>query len=138
MRHDLTSRLAIVALLFALLVRAAVPVGWMVGPDAETGVVSIQLCSGRTVAWSPQQGVDLDADAAGDHEDGKSPSDTDSATTSCPFALASHYLPAPDVDIAFDAPVFPQSAQTRPPVRAPPLRNIASAPLPARGPPVSV
>ena len=58
MRKGLLSRLSMfravaTLMLVALLVRAAVPTGWMIAPaEAGTGF-TIELCSGRTVVLDP-------------------------------------------------------------------------------------
>lgn len=138
MRPELISRLALVAILFALLVRAAVPVGWMVKPDDQAGMLTIQLCSGRSIQWSPQTGTDLQGTAEdAEHDDGSS-HDTDVPVTSCPFALASLYVAGPETVVIFEPPLYPDLYHVRPPATGPPVKRTASAPLPARGPPISV
>ena len=58
MRKGLLSRIAMfravaTLMLVAMLVRAAVPTGWMIAPaEAGTGF-TIELCSGRTVVVDP-------------------------------------------------------------------------------------
>lgn len=146
MRKGLLSRLSMfravaTLMLVALLVRAAVPTGWMIATaEAGTGF-TIELCSGRTVVVDPvsrkvtglhgDEQPDAPSDSApeGDHSD-------PGHMAPCPFAVASVMTAAQD-GFVFDAPAIRRhNDRTLPPLRAPPASRIVTAPLPARGPPL--
>ncbi|WP_373006227.1 hypothetical protein [Hyphomonas sp.] len=124
-------------MLVALLVRAAVPTGWMAAPSADGGF-TIALCSGRTVTLDLQSrrvagldGDDQPADSGqdGDHSD-------PSHMPPCAFAVAS-ILDQAGQSAAFVAPVVLDAAdRSLPQTRAPPAARTITAPLPARGPPL--
>jgi hypothetical protein len=47
--------MALLAVMLALLLRGAIPVGYMIGADAS-GALTIELCSGRTMAMPMRHG----------------------------------------------------------------------------------
>jgi hypothetical protein len=146
MRKGLLSRLSMfravaTLMLVALLVRAAVPTGWMIAPaEAGTGF-TIELCSGRTVVLDP-----VTRKVTGLHGDEQPDTPSDSAPDGdhgdpghmapCPFAVASIMVQA-DAGHVFDVPAMRRdNDRMLPPLRAPPASRVITAPLPARGPPL--
>ena len=124
-------------MLVALLVRAAVPTGWMVAPTPDDGF-TIAMCSGRAVTLDLQSrrvaGIDSDSQPADSGQDGDH-SDP-SHMPPCAFAMAS-ILAMAGQGAAFEAPVVLDTAdRSLPQTRAPPAARIITAPLPARGPPL--
>ncbi|KCZ56087.1 hypothetical protein [Hyphomonas chukchiensis] len=146
MRKGLLSRIAMfravaTLMLVALLVRAAVPTGWMIAPAGTGGGFTIELCSGRTVVVDP-----VSRKVTGLHGDEEPDQPSDSAPDGdhgdpghmapCPFATASIMVQA-DAGHAFDVPaILRHNDRTLPPLRAPPAARVITAPLPARGPPL--
>ncbi|MFC7290419.1 hypothetical protein [Hirschia litorea] len=121
----------------AIMLRAVVPVGWMLTPDAATGDITIQLCSGRMVYWDPDSGKLPSLDHSELEEVPLHvPSDEDSAIANCPFAMATPLFVAAS-PLAYNQIVsYSKITHIRPPVRGPPNHKVVSAPLPARGPPL--
>ncbi len=120
----------------AILMRAVVPTGWMLAPDAETGDISIQLCSGRTVYWNPDSGSFPNLDHSDDDVSPHTPTDTDNAISNCPFAMATSLIVPSAASYRVYSVSYQKIAHIRPPVRGPPPYKVISAPLPARGPPL--
>ena len=128
-------------ILVAMMVRAAVPTGWMIAPaEAGTGF-TIELCSGRTVVVDPvsRKVTGLHGDETPDQPSNSAP-DGDHGDPGhmapCPFAVASILMQA-DAGHVFDAPALRRdNDRTLPPLRAPPASRVITAPLPARGPPL--
>tara|TARA_R110001606_G_scaffold25559_6_gene83039 strand:- start:292 stop:738 length:447 start_codon:yes stop_codon:yes gene_type:complete len=146
MRKGLLSRIAMfravaTLMLVAMLVRAAVPTGWMIAPAGTGTGFTIELCSGRTVVVDP-----VSRKMTGLHGDEEPDQPSDSAPDGdhgdpghmapCPFAVASIMVQA-DAGHAFDVPaILRHNDRTLPPLRAPPAARVITAPLPARGPPL--
>ena len=129
------------AVLVMLLVRAAVPGGWMYAAGPEDGRVQIQLCSGRMVSWSPVSGPSFSDDENGDpsqDEAPASPDDSPAGTVPCPYAMASVMGVAVPLAGAPEPVIYTSDDHATPPAQAPPRRLAGLAPLPARGPPLSV
>lgn len=122
--------LAVFAL--AVLVRGAVPSGWMLAADAETGHIEVQLCSGKWVNLDLGTGDYSDADP---DQDSDHPQDPD-AGVPCPFAMSSSAVDA--VGISYDGvtDVWARTDVPRP-SRGPPAARSNQVQLPARGPPIS-
>lgn len=149
-----------VALCLAILVRAAIPAGWMPVADAEHGGIALKLCPGHVVA-APSEPPGRHLHDPGMHEMGDSAShgmdpsnravvqddaentqdthkrrpyrDYDGIT--CPFALTAIFdLPRDEalLQLAFFGPPLLGDA----PVIAVPETRPARPPLPPRGPPV--
>ena len=126
-------------MLVALIVRAAVPTGWMVAATADDGV-TIAMCSGRTVtldlqsrrvAATDSNTQPADSGQDGDHSD-------PSHMPPCAFAMAS-ILNLAGQSAAFEVLVVPDTAdRSLPQTRAPPTGRTIAAPLPARGPPLFI
>ncbi len=131
------SRIAVLALALVVLARAMVPAGFMLAPS-ESGAFTIELCSGQGgqyVAFDPETGQWVPADAPSDTDDQPDHSD-DGAAGLCAFASAPLSAVAPD----FPAPAAPRAASLPappPPAHAPPAAAPVPGPLPARGPPLS-
>ena len=130
-------------MLVAMLVRAAVPDGWMITPaEAGTGF-TIELCSGRTVVLDPvsRKVTGLQGDAAPEQPTDSGPDgehDAPAQMAPCPYAVSALMTQAAP-GFAFDAPILPRgNDRTLPPLRAPPVARTITAPLPARGPPLFI
>lgn len=111
---------AMMAVLAALLLRAGLPAGYMIGTDAA-GAVTIELCSGRTMVMQPPR--DGGDQPARPHQ------------SPCPFGVlaAPATPPAPPLPV-IAAPVATPAllAAPRP---APPVAEATAPPPPATGPP---
>ena len=146
MRKGLLSRLSMfravaTLMLVAMLVRAAVPTGWMIAPAETGGGFTIELCSGRTVVVDPvtRQVTGLHGDEEPDQSSDSAPDGDHSDPghmAPCPYAVASILMQA-DAGHVFDVPALRRNNdRTLPPLRAPPASRVITAPLPARGPPL--
>lgn len=147
------------AVCLAILVRAAIPAGWMPVPDAENGGIILQLCPGHVVATPSEHpgnhlhhpGMHGMGDSVSHDKDPSRAAIRDDAEThqgthkhrshqdyngaACPFALTAMFdLPKEEalLQLAFFGPPLLGDV----PVIAAPETRPARPPLPPRGPPV--
>lgn len=123
-------QLVMLLVALALLVKAAVPVGWM--PFTEDGVTRITLCTGYGMveAWLDEDGnLHQEAPDDGDHQGKDQP---------CSFAAAATAMHgvAGNGDAAAPVSVALRPDLARPP--AAPGRGLAAPPPPATGPPLLI
>ena len=129
-------------LLAGLLFRAFVPTGFMVSTSDETGALTIRLCGeglgARYASFNPDNGswVELSGTQS-DPETDSSHGKSESNSGTCPFALAGQTdIPASDPFtitqqfgvLRLGASIYVSATHPR----------IIQAPLPARGPPLSI
>lgn len=132
MLHRLLSRVFMVALVSALVARAAVPTGWML-TQTEEGTITIGVCS----AHDPEIANALTIEIPIKLDSGSDTSDEASAFT-CPFSL-SVLLSDAEIPPALYVPVaYTQATVQLPPARAPPVVRAVLTPVSPRAPPLHV
>ena len=120
----------------ALVLKVAVPAGFMLGPDSHNQI-AITLCSGH---GSAQAVLDLTTGQIIEHglEDKTPRTDNDKSKHSqvCPFAAGAGVVATPSV-ISLAAPFAIYVRADSRPIRLRPQLTPTGPPLPARGPPLS-
>lgn len=164
-RIDLASLKMMFAIaLAAMIVRAMVPVGWMIAHDPETGRITLELCSGKSTLAAPVQASQTPAQHHADHhdphahhmghhdmaeashdmhdghgaQDAPGDHDHDYSEPACPVAMASVVGVSDTPALTGEPVVFASIDHELPPVRGPPAARIIAAPMPARGPPLFI
>jgi hypothetical protein len=116
--------------LTALILRAAIPAGYMLSVEGESRI-AVTICAplgAHQTAW-----LDLETGQISDRSnDGKAPPDAGKA---CPFALAASAALAPNAQ-ALDVSFKPVASPPAPPRALRPDIAPTGPPLPARGPPL--
>ncbi len=152
--------------LVAMVVRAMVPVGWMVASDPVTGGFTLELCTGKMTLAGPAHTPAPEASQHAGHDDphahhmampdeamsvaghdmhadhgapaGPDEHDHDYAEPACPVAMAS-FAGAADLPVILgEPPVYGAIDHELPPLRGPPAARVVAAPMPARGPPLFI
>jgi hypothetical protein len=136
----------VTAVILALLLRFAIPVGYMPAGDGTLGIVPCPSGGPVPVAMPVSMagmdmmpGMDMASMAHGDHgtmDHGHEPAKHQESTT-CPFAAVSAPVlpPNPVLLARVDLPAF---AELRPPVvRHLAVPTLAAPPPPSRGPPIN-
>lgn len=129
--HSFPARLACMILLAGFMLRALVPTGYMLERGAD-GTITVEICGSfgtRLMAFDPVTGEmsELPEDQPGAPE----------SHTTCAFALNAVVTP-PESTLSVSPAHFARLMLGDRPVVAPELRQPVHAPLPARGPPLSV
>jgi len=129
--HSFPARLACMILLVGFVLRAIVPTGYMLERGAD-GTVTVEICGSfgaRLMAFDPVTGEmsELPEEAPGAPDD----------HAGCAFALNAVTTP-PEPVLSVSPVSFARLMLGDRPVVAPELGQPVHAPLPARGPPLSV
>lgn len=126
-------RTLVILALFAALLRAAIPAGYMLGADADSGAIAITICSeddGHRAAF-------YDAATGEIVHQGDAPA-TAGDDGPCPFAAFAQGFAAPDTAPAPVIAVVYALRRDRPADFASFVAQAAAAPPPSRGPPLHV
>jgi len=130
-QHSVPARLACLILLAGFVLRALVPTGYML-ERSDDGTITVEICGGfgaRLMAFDPVTGEmsELPEDEPG-APDGHE---------SCAFALSAAATP-PEPALSMSPVSVTRLMLGSRPIATPETREPARAPLPARGPPLSV
>ena len=128
----LVSRVFMVALVSALVARAAVPTGWML-TQTEEGTLTLGVCSPHSAELANALSIEIPIKL----DSGSDEPETDTAYT-CPFSL-SVVLSGSETPPQLYVPVgYTEATVQLPPARAPPVVRAVLTPVSPRAPPLHV
>jgi hypothetical protein len=125
-------------LLLALMLRIAVPSGWMLSPDGALAIVPCPASAPAPAAHPGHHAMAGHGAAmthAGGHDGPARHDPATHASQACPYAALSAPMlpPEPPVAVGAESQAIPATAPAR--AEAPPVAALAAPPPPARGPP---
>ena len=130
--YRLLSRVFMIALVSALVARAAVPTGWML-TQTEEGTLTLGVCSPHSAELADALSIEISIKL-----DGGSDEHDESSAYTCPFSLSIVASEAETAPQLFVPVAYTQAAVQLPPARAPPVVRAVLTPVSPRAPPLHV